>query len=822
MKLKIKSKKSNKENFDFLEMGQEIKPKQSAIKVASIYAVCGLIWITIGSKILGIGTDSIQYLINMEIVKGGIFILITAVTLFFVLYRHLLLLEQVSNKRYESYVEMAASHEELIMAEEELRQQFEEIQKHRDALLLSEERYALAVAGANDGIWEWDLEKDRYFFSLQQKPAFNYEVGDLELKLETWIGLLHPDDQQDAKQRLDNYIKSKEKVYEGMYRLKTKDGNYRWVLSRGQAIRNQEGRVIRMAGSHTDITNYIQLQNYLEQETKFSEEVLNHASVIIFVWSQDGKIIRYNTFAERLLGYSKKEVLGCNWIDIIIPEGDRKRIQDHLINPLSKGKLVSKNENKVQCKDGKCLDIFWHNSFLKDSAGNILYIISIGEDITNRKEMERQVRRLAYYDSLTQLPNRTSFEKYIKRNIQIRSDTKTPFAILYLDIDNFKHINDTLGHEAGDQLLIHIGKIFRNYMDSTDFVARMGGDEFVIIVSYIPNEEYIIQKVEQILMLLRKPFEIQGFEFFASGSIGIALYPKHGEDIGTLLKSADTAMFAAKDAGKNTYSFYTEKMKEDTLHKIQMLHQLRSAIQNEELMLYYQPQVNLSTGEIMGVEALIRWKHPEKGFISPQEFIPLAEETGDILAIGKWVFEVAYLQKKTWEIQGYKPILMSINLSAKQLMQKDLVCSIKELVNRLQIPFKELQLEITETAVIGDVKAVIQILQQIRELGITVALDDFGTGYSSLTYLKQLPIDVLKIDRSFVSNINMCGEEEVIVNSVIQIAHDLDLVVVAEGIETEEQLAFLREYHCDIGQGYFFSRPLPPEEIEKQFSKTHQ
>lgn len=814
---RCKDKKSQPLEYDIskcLEIDKEINPKWESLKISLIYGLFGIIWITVSSKLLIRWIEDIHLFSRFEIIKGWIYVLVTMVLLYFLVYRRVWLLQQAINKMYISYAEMSAMHEELTLVEEELRQQFEEIQKHRDALLMSEERYSLAVEGANDGIWDWHVETNQYFFSLQWKSAFGYQTGELKGTLETWEFLLHPEDRLKAKEKLQKYLMSGTGIYESVYRLKSKDGSYRWILSKGKGIRNKEGKVIRMAGSHTDITHQMSLQNSLLQERKFSEEILNHASVLILVWDLQGKIVKYNYFAQQLLGYSQEEMIGRRWVDMIIPKEDRIFIGNHVVNRLCKGEELTKNENKVRCKYGKYFDILWHNSFLRDKEGNILYIISIGEDITKRKKMENKLHQLAYYDPLTHLPNRSFFESYLKKILQNTLKEKDSFALLYIDMDNFKHINDTLGHVYGDEFLVYIGNLLQDYLSPSDFLARLSGDEFVILLFSINSREQLVQSVEEILTLLRQPFTIQGFEFFISASIGIALYPEHGKDMATLLKSADTAMFFAKEAGKDQYKTYTTTMKEKTLCRIKMMHQLRSVIQNNELLLYYQPQVDLKTGKVIGAEALIRWMHPQKGFISPNEFIPLAEETGDIISIGAWVFEVACKQKQKWKSKYGIPFIMSINLSTKQLMQKDLVPYIEELISSTKVSPDELQLEVTETAVMGDLKSAIDILQQLRSIGIKIALDDFGTGYSSLTYLRELPIDVVKMDRDFIASIESYQEHEVIVHAVIQLAHVLNLKVVAEGIETKEQLTFLRKYQCDVGQGYLFSKPLPPEEME--------
>jgi diguanylate cyclase (GGDEF)-like protein len=427
-----------------------------------------------------------------------------------------------------------------------------------------------------------------------------------------------------------------------------------------------------------------------------------------------------------------------------------------------------------------------------------------------QKEVEKKLNLLAYYDTLTGLPNRANFEKTLNEFIEQKDNN---FALVYMDVDNFKNINDTLGHLTGDKFLMHMADVLNDSIHPKEFVARLGGDEFAILLSNVKTEEEAISKIQNLLWTIRKPWTIDGQEFYISVSMGIVLYPKHGDSLETLLKNSDIAMYHVKKQTKDNYCVYSDQLQEKNLQQITMINELYRAIENEEFKLVYQPIVDLKTGMLNGVEALIRWVHPEKGIISPIEFIPLAEEIGNIHEIGRFVLNKAFWQKKQWEEQGYPHLKMSINVSGKSLVQEGFVEYISELLKETGIQSSEIQLEITETVLIEKMQASRKVLSEISAMGIKIALDDFGTGYSSLTYLKNLPIDVVKLDSNFVKGIMENGEDSVIVQSVIKLTHDLHLKMVAEGIENEDQLALLQNNFCDFGQGYLFSRPVEEEQV---------
>jgi len=430
------------------------------------------------------------------------------------------------------------------------------------------------------------------------------------------------------------------------------------------------------------------------------------------------------------------------------------------------------------------------------------------------KEAEQQLDYKTYYSDLTQLPNRVWFEEKANKMLQEKSFKNGKVALMHLNMDNFKYVNNTLGYNYGNKLLRWISNILKHHIKEPNIVAHASGDEFLILFYDISNTEDIISKIEHIQSLLNRSWYLEKQDIFISASIGVAVYPEHGHDILTLLKSAETAMYYEKEKEKGGYSFYSEIVAKKALEFNWMINELKKAIKNEEFIVYYQPLIDLQSGSINGVEVLIRWNHPIKGWISPADFIPVAEVSGLIIDIGKWVFERSCEQKKIWNDKGLSDIKVSINLSGKELIRENIFSDIKETIDKYDLEYSSIQIEITETSIIKDLDKSRAILKQLRSLGIKIALDDFGTGYSSLNYLETLPIDALKIDKSFVDRIKDADQDEKIINVIIQLAHILNLEVVAEGVETKEQMIFLNKYHCNLAQGYLFSKPLPAKDIE--------
>jgi predicted signal transduction protein with EAL and GGDEF domain/AmiR/NasT family two-component response regulator len=460
-------------------------------------------------------------------------------------------------------------------------------------------------------------------------------------------------------------------------------------------------------------------------------------------------------------------------------------------------------------------------------------VLGLVRDISERKRAEEQIRRLAYCDSLTGIPNRQAFLEMLERELQRSKIGNKKFAVLFMDLDAFKRINDTLGHNVGDQLLQQVSDRLRDTIRPSDLLsrgdslttresgephqgtnlARLGGDEFTILIPDLDRVEHALNVAHRVKDAMRRPFIIEGNEIFVTASIGISLFPEDGDDCNSLLKFADTAMYHAKNCGKNNAKLYSSSLTMQIMSHVKLEVGLRKALQNDELYLLYQPQLDVRSSEIVGVEALVRWRHAERGVVSPTEFIPLAEETGLIVPIGEWVLRTACQQARTWQKLSGRPVRMAVNLSAKQFKDENLSQIVLSALHDTGLDPRLLELELTEGTLMDDAKATMVTLEQLRGIGVYLSIDDFGTGYSSMNYLKRFDVRALKIDRSFISGLPQDSENAAITRAIIAMAHGLKMVVVAEGVETGEQLVLLEEYGCDLVQGFYLGRPAPADTV---------
>ncbi len=434
---------------------------------------------------------------------------------------------------------------------------------------------------------------------------------------------------------------------------------------------------------------------------------------------------------------------------------------------------------------------------------------------------ERKIRHLAYHDTLTGLPNRLLFSDRIDQAICRCQRSNTQFALFFIDLDRFKIINDSMGHEAGDALLKAVTERLKNSVRKSDTLARLGGDEFTLILENLQQADTVASKAQHLLDILSKPITIHGRDVCVEGSIGVSLYPDDGENFGDLLKNADTAMYEAKQSGRNTVRFYTQEMSSAALQRLEMENNLREAIKNQEFCLYYQPKYQLPTGECCGMEALVRWQHPSKGLIPPDSFIPLAEETGLVVKLGNWIIETACEQLKNWQQSGYAVDNLSINISARQFHESNLTTLFARIIDEKKINPANIEIELTESTLVQNQQNASEILSELHRMGFKIALDDFGTGYASMAYLKDFPIDTVKIDRSFVWGIPDSKQDMAIVKAINSLAEAMELTLIAEGVETKQQLAFLKQLGCAQGQGYLWSKPLPETDFEAQILKGH-
>lgn len=547
------------------------------------------------------------------------------------------------------------------------------------------------------------------------------------------------------------------------------------------------------------------IQEALENSQKHLSAIIDNEPECVKLVNPSGQLVEMNPAGLAMLeANSLEEAQNSSLIDYLLPEWRNDFIALHRRVMSGESGIL---EFEIQGLKGTRRWLETHATPLRDGDGNITMLLGITRDTTDRKHNEERIQYLASYDSLTGLPNRRKLDEYLLSTLSLSKRHGTTFAIMFLDLDHFKDINDTLGHKVGDQLLIESSSRLHSMLREEDMISRLGGDEFIVL---LPNiEMYGAEKVAQkLLEIVKNPFFIEPHELSISASIGIAMYPNDGEDFESLYKNADTAMYRAKQNGRNGYCFFTEDMQRNSIRNLELGNALHHALSQNQLTLHYQPQFSSTTHKLIGAEALLRWNHPEFGFIPPSEFIPIAEDNGLIIPIGEWVLRTALTQAKTWMEQGYEPITMAVNLSAVQFKHIHLVDRVTRILNEVGLPREYLELELTESTAMHDPNHAITIINELYSRGIRMSIDDFGTGYSSLSYLKKFKIYKLKIDQSFIRDITIDQEDKAIVSAIIGMAKSLGLQTIAEGVETISQLDYLKSEGCDEIQGYFYSRPL--------------
>lgn len=531
-----------------------------------------------------------------------------------------------------------------------------------------------------------------------------------------------------------------------------------------------------------------------------------------------GNVEYLNQVAVNLTGWKMEDALGKHLSTIFhIIKGDSDEpVESPVDKCLQEGRIVKlSTATRLVNRNGQMFHIEDSASPIRNRVGEIVGAVLVFHDVSDKRKLIEQMIYQVYHDPLTGLANRMLFQDRLSVAIVQAQRNREMLAVLFLDLDRFKQVNDMLGHDRGDELLQKVATDILVCLRQSDTVARVGGDEFTVLLPRIGQEDEAAKVAQKIVQTLDHPWIIAGQEFHVTGSIGIAVFPDDGEDSETLLKHADTAMYRAKEQGKNKYQLFAPSMNLKIMERLQLENALRQALKNHEFLVLYQPLVNSVTSRIIGVEALIRWAHPTKGLVSPADFIPLAEETGLIVPIGEWVLESACAQNKAWQELGLPPIRVTVNLSACQFSQKNLVDTVARVLEQSGLDPQLLELEITESALIGDMQEAATTLSRLKEMGVRIAIDDFGTGYSSLNYLKRFPPNTLKIDRSFVKDVTSNPEDAAIVAVIIDVARTLNLNVIAEGVETTQQLTFLRDRHCVEMQGFLFSKPIEPEEITR-------
>ena len=556
----------------------------------------------------------------------------------------------------------------------------------------------------------------------------------------------------------------------------------------------------------------LEKEEILQYEKKLNKRIFDYSNVFIILLDSNGDVKRVNPFVKNMLGYSDKDLVNRNWIDLLVPKEDIKFSQE-LFKYLKKREKIINYEIRFKTKEGNKINILWNGNKIYNKKDKESLYLFIGIDLSYKAELENELENTIYIDNLTGLKNRKFLTKELNRNIE----ENNKFALAILDIDNFKFINEKYGHDIGDEVLKTIANKLISNVKSESQVIRLSGDEYAILL-YENKTKVLKDKISSLMNNLGKQFNIESNKIYLSFTLGVSKYPKDADNSIEVLKNTDIALHKAKSSGKKRVLFYKSKFKNSKLETISLANDLEDAIENEDFELYFQPQFDLKTKKLFASEVLVRWNHKNKGFISPGKFIKVAENTGQIYALERWIFNKALIYKKEFENMDtiHKNMEISINLSSKSLMNEIAFENLINLLDYHKIDYNQIVIEITETAVIDNIQAAIDRLNRLRNYGIKIALDDFGTGYSSLNYLKQLPINIVKFDKSFIDIINKSIVNEKIINSMLRLSRDLGYQVVAEGIETENQLKYLQKHNCDFGQGYLLSKPKPKNSILKE------
>lgn len=747
------------------------------------------------------------------------------------------------------------SKDQLILENQQLRFDLADAKQsaeNRSAeLYKNEERFSLAMQGANDGLWDWNLETDEVYYSPRWKSMLGYKENELDNLLSTWASLVNSNDKDWVLQKVDDYITGQSSSFEVEMRMQHKEGHDIFVLSRAFVVYHaSDAKPIRLVGTHVDITERKKAESFAENNAQILEMIAigkpasaiydaiaimyeaRHPGMRCSMLELHGNKLMHGgapslpkAYCEAVHGLEYGPDIGSCGTSTYT--GKRVIVEDIETDPkwanikhiaLPHGMRCCWSE-PIKNSSGKVLGAFgmYYNHPArpnKEESNDLKSAAWLAGIIMEREQDQKQIRELAYTDELTGLASRAFFFLNLEKLIKQSDRHHRLFSLLYIDLDNFKDINDSLGHDVGDRLLKEVAKRLTNASREVDFVARLGGDEFCILVEDVVDANTASNVAQRCLNLVSQPFQLSNRKLIPGCSIGIAHYPKDGENIPSLIKAADTSLYAAKDCGRNCYTSYKPEFTEKAEYRFLVENHLREAIENQQITLVYQPQIDVTTGEIIGVEALSRWNHAHLGHISPVDFIPTAERIGMIKPLTEWVLNTACKQSIEWQKAGFPALKIAVNISPSHFLDNDIVSLIKHVLNETGIAPSELRLEVTEGAIQTNEKN-LSIFQELKELGILLAIDDFGTGYSSFASLKHLKVDSLKIDKYFIDDMLNDKKTLLLISSMIEMGHSLKYEIIAEGVETLKQFNALKKLGCETVQGYLFSKPVSANEISK-------
>ncbi|SHL29678.1 putative bifunctional diguanylate cyclase/phosphodiesterase [Phytopseudomonas punonensis] len=748
--------------------------RQGALRLTLNYLLVAGLWIVFSDKLVAALELTARQTEQVQVWKGLVFVLLTGALLYLTINRHL---------RNQATIGMA--------------------------LRASEERLSLALSATEDGLWDWDLRNRSVYYSPGYHALLGMHEGELSTDREQWQELLHPDDRAPYQRALNDLLQAEEDTSsEHSFRLRHRDGSYRWVLSRGRLQLDSLGRPARFIGTVKDVTQSRADADSLRQAAAVFESTQEG----VLVTDAQQTIVHINPAFSRITGYSEAEILGKH--PTLLKSGRHdETFYQHLWHTLqTQGSWSGEVWNRR--KDGEIYPQWQCIRAIQDANGLLSHYVAVFSDITVLKHSQHELDHLVHHDPLSGLPNRLLFSERVEHALQRAQRDARRGAVLVIDLDHFKHINESLGHNVGDMLLKAAGERLAEQIGTGATLARLGGDEFAVLSEDCGLAEQAGQLAQTLIDCLDEPFMLDGQELFISASAGVCLYPGDAQTVDQVLRNVDSALFKAKSSGRGGFAFYDQEQTEYARQRVELIAGMRHAIENGELRVHYQPLHCLVGSRMIGVEALVRWQHPQRGLVPPGEFIPVAEDSGMISAIDAWVLEHACRQMVTWRAAGHSLEFVAVNVSSRLFSRGELDQRVSQVLQATGLPAACLELEVTESAVMDDPDQAQALLERLRALGVRLAIDDFGTGYSSLARLKRLPVHKLKLDQSFVAGLPHDKDDLAITRAVIALAHSMDLKVLAEGVERAEQLEHLRRLGCDYVQGYFIGRPVSHEELK--------